>query len=433
MMASATIPVHLDSGPDILSWSETVISADGTEGRASRDRAALAEGLGFAGQRLGRYRLVERLGRGCQGDVWRTVRETEGGGKTEGEGATEGEPDGEEVALKLLPPWLARDPRRLAQFRREAERRARLAVPSVLPTIELGEANGIRFMAMPLVDGCTLGQVIDWRREAMGREPTRYRERRDEARHQLACATEREYLRGVIQVIIAIARTLDHVHAARVAHRDVKPENILLDLRPDREHDVFLCDFGLSRDLDIATVEQLRDGAGTPMYMPPERLLQYEADEIRGDIYGLGATLYEAVTLALPIRLPESVPWVAWASYLATTLPDPPRVVQPDLPEALESIILRAMAHDPRQRHASAAALADDLVRFLASDALDQHFAFFEARFTASSPPESIDFISPWEPSGKLRNRALWTSLCDTVICDSADQAPIRKATIVAE
>jgi serine/threonine protein kinase len=299
-------------------------------------------GQSVAGQQLGRYRLIERLGRGCQGDVWRAIAAG---------------PDAVEVALKLLPPSLARDPRRLAQFRREAERRARLAVPAVLPTSELGEADGVVFMAMPLVDGCSLGEIIAWRRGGGLSEPT-------DPRHPLGGALEAEYLRGVVRVVARVARTLHLVHLAYVVHRDIKPDNILLERRC--EDGVFLCDFGLARDLDVATPEQLRDGAGTPLYMPPERLLRCPADEVRCDVYALGATLYEAVTLVPPVQVPDSLPWPAWTSYLASTTPARPQSVRPSIPDALDAIILRAMAHDPCHRHPTAACLADDLERFLA-------------------------------------------------------------------
>ena len=256
------------------------------------------------------------------------------------------------MALKLLPPSLARDPRRLAQFRREAERRARLAVPSVLPTSEYGEADGILFMAMPLVTAARsassspggagtqmalarcLTPGIPW--------PTR-------PQPPTFAASFKSWLR--------IARTLDHVHRARVVHRDIKPANILLDRhRPDG---VFLCDFGLGRDLDVATPEQLRDGAGTPLYMAPERLLRLCADEILCDVYALGATLYEAVTLVPPVQVPESLPWPAWTTYLATTKPEPPRTLRPDIADALEMIILRSMAREPEERYPSAATAGD--------------------------------------------------------------------------
>ncbi len=131
---------------------DTVISTD----RPAEEKAESQDtwqSPSSPGQRLGRYRLIERLGRGCQGDVWRAIVDDPDTGE-----------EAVEVALKLLPPSLARDPRRLAQFRREAERRARLAVPSVLPTSEYGEADGILFMAMPLVDGCLLAEMVAWRR-----------------------------------------------------------------------------------------------------------------------------------------------------------------------------------------------------------------------------------------------------------------------------
>jgi serine/threonine-protein kinase len=322
-----------------LDTADTVISPAG-----SRDPwpQAPCRGQNVPGQRLGRYRLIERLGRGCQGDVWRAIA---------------AEPDAIEVALKLLPPSLARDPRRLAQFRREAERRARLAVPAVLPTSEFGEADGIMFMAMPLVDGCSLAEIVAWRRGGGPGSPP-------DPRHPLAVASEAEYLRGAVRVVARIARTLHHVHLACVVHRDIKPANILLERH--REDGVFLCDFGLARDLDVATPEQLRDGAGTPLYMPPERLLRCRADEVRCDIYALGATLYEAVTLVPPVQVPESLPWPAWTSYLASTTPARPQSVRPGIPDALDAIILRAMAHDPCHRHPTGARLADDLERFLA-------------------------------------------------------------------
>jgi serine/threonine-protein kinase len=342
------------AGVDPWDAADTVISSDspGDPCEAPADWRS----PGAAGQRLGRYRLIERLGRGCQGDVWRAVRD--------GDEGPDILTDGVEVALKLLPPSLARDPRRLAQFRREAERRARLAVPSVLPTLEYGDCDGVLFMAMPLVDGCSLGEVITWRRRGSGGGRATAN-----PRHPLADADSAFFLRSAVQIVARVARTLEHVHTARVVHRDIKPANILL----DRHHadGVFLCDFGLARDLDVATPEQLRDGAGTPLYMAPERLLRLLSDEVRCDIFALGATLYEAATLVPPVSIPECLPWHSWASYLATTEPDPPRSIRPDIAEKLEEIILRAMAHQPEQRYASAAELAGELEAFLARE-LDQ-------------------------------------------------------------
>ena len=118
------------------------------------------------------------------------------------------------------------------------------------------------------------------------------------------------------RIIAEATRALALAHEQRIAHCDIKPANILLD---DRRSDrVYLCDFGLGRDLEIATIEQMRDGAGTPMYMAPERLLRIPADEVRCDIYSMGATLFEALTLERPIEIHDYVTFQALPTFLAT-------------------------------------------------------------------------------------------------------------------
>lgn len=291
------------------------------------------------GQLLGRYRLLERIGEGGQGEVWRAV--------------TVDAPR-REVALKVLPASMASDPRRRAQFRREAERGARLVGPALLPTYEFGAARGAAFMAMPFIDGCTLATVLVQRREFLTGEDESWS-------HALVAAPDAEFRRAVVRLLAQVARGLASAHRAFVAHCDVKPANILLDRGSDR---VFLCDFGLGRDLDVVTTAQLRDGAGTLLYMAPERLLRCNTDEVRCDIYSLGVTLFEALTLIRPLEVPSMLSSPAWAAYLAEAEPPRPRAVRYDLPAALEAIILRAMERDPDSRYPSAAALADDLERY---------------------------------------------------------------------
>ena len=125
------------------------------------------------GDRLGGYRLLERLGRGGQGDVWKAMRR---------------EPFAELVALKVLKPSLAHDPARMAQFRREAERGGRLAGPSLLPVYELSAVDGYHFMTMPYVEGITLREVIRARVAHLAGKPT-------EEVHQLVSLDEPDYLR----------------------------------------------------------------------------------------------------------------------------------------------------------------------------------------------------------------------------------------------
>ena len=160
-------------------------------------------------------------------------------------------------------------------------------------------------------------------------------------------------------------------HQERIVHRDVKPANLLIDNRS--EAGVYLCDFGLGRDLDVATTEQMRDGAGTPIYMAPERLLLLAADEIKCDIYSMGVTLFEALLLEKPFRVPAHVCGPSVAPYLATVEPKPVRRLDPELPDELEAVITRAMARDPGSRFESAGDLAADLEQFAAKSRSERH------------------------------------------------------------
>ncbi len=154
---------------------------------------------------------------------------------------------------------------------------------------------------------------------------------------------------------------LARVHDQCIAHRDIKPANILLDSRHIGA--AYLCDFGLGRDLEVATSEQMRDGAGTPMYMAPERLLRLAADEVKCDIYSLGVTTYEALTLTRPFVVPDHIGLAALAPFLASARPRRPSEICPGFSEDLETIIMTAMAREPGRRFDSARELASHLER----------------------------------------------------------------------
>jgi serine/threonine protein kinase len=290
-----------------------------------------------AGYQLGPYRLLERLGRGAQGDVWKAVR---------------CDLLVELVAIKILKPSLSHNPARMAQFRREAERGIRLAGPSLLTIYELSSIDGYHFMAMPYVEGITLREVIRCRFARLSGAPTT-------EIHHLASLDEPEYHLAMTRILIEATRALARAHEQRIAHRDIKPANILLD--NGRPEGVYLCDFGLGRDLEIATSEQMRDGAGTPMYMAPERLLRVTADEVRCDIYSMGVTLFEALTLERPFQIPDHVTLPSLPAYLSSAQPRRPSDVRPGLPKEIEAVILKAMARDPARRYESAKQLAEAL------------------------------------------------------------------------
>jgi eukaryotic-like serine/threonine-protein kinase len=293
------------------------------------------------GRQLGPYRLLERLGQGGQGEVWKTRRDG---------------PLGELVALKVLKPELAHNPTRMAQFRREAQRGMRLTGRSHLAANELAEIDGFHCIAMRFVPGTSLRDVIKWRVSYLSGEET-------ENNHPFVSMREAEYQRAIAGSLAKASLALSEAHDKQIAHRDIKPANLMLDNR--RDGGVYLCDFGLGRDLDVATCEQMRDGAGTPMYMAPERLLMFAADEIKCDIYSMGVTLFEALLLEKPFRIPAHVTAPCLAPHLATAEPKRPRQIDPDFPPELEVVITKAMARDPARRFESARDLAFSLRRFV--------------------------------------------------------------------
>jgi eukaryotic-like serine/threonine-protein kinase len=320
-----------------------------------------------AGRELGPYRLLEWLGRGAEGDVWKAVRL---------------ETARELVALKILKPSLASNPARKAQFRREAERGTGLIGPSLLTVHELNEIDGYHFMSFTYVEATSLRDVIRRRYDYLSRGELGQC-------HPFVTMREEAYLGSMARTLAKAARALASVHDQRIAHRDVKPANILMDNRC--REGVYLCDFGLGRDLDVATSQQMRDGAGTPIYMAPERLLMFAADEIKCDIYSMGVTLCEALSLKRPFQIPDDMPFPAVAPFLASSEPVHPRELDPEFPETLAAIIMKSMARDPRQRHDSALELAGDLDRF--------------ARDWSSRYPAPTDNHSPGPSSTGVRIR----------------------------
>ncbi len=226
------------------------------------------------------------------------------------------------MALKVLTPERAHDSQRLIQFRREAELGTRLVGPSLLPVHEFGEADGRAFMAMPLINGGTLGDAIAARRR---RPPGRLAI----AGPWWASLTDEAFARAMVRILARIARGLEVVHDGRVVHRDIKPANILLDRT--REDRPFLCDFGLGRHFDEPPPPG-RCISGTPLYMAPEKILGRDCDEVRCDLYSLGVTLFEAVTLVHPFPLPRNVPRACLATYIASTVPPRPRSIRPEIP-----------------------------------------------------------------------------------------------------
>jgi serine/threonine protein kinase, bacterial len=254
------------------------------------------------GTRFGPYRLVELLGRGDIGEVWRAE-----------------DPDTNRVvALKVLSPDFAANQVFQERFRREARAAAGLAEPHIIPIDELGEVDGRLYVTMRLVRGHDLRALL----QGGPLEP-----------------------RQAVNIIEQIASALNAAHEIGLVHRDVKPSNILLD-----EDDVaHLSDFGTARAADQDELTSTGATSGTWAYMAPERFSVREVDS-RADIYALACVLYECLTGSPPFPADTVASQVA-AHLIAP--PPRPSITQPGLPPEVDEVIATGMAKDPDQRYAT--------------------------------------------------------------------------------
>jgi len=165
-----------------------------------------------------------------------------------------------------------------------------------------------------------------------------------------------EHIRAVARIGVQVSDALSYSHSQGVLHRDIKPSNLLL----DEQGAVWITDFGVAKVLEEANLTQSGEFAGTLKYMPPERFSG--RSDLRGDVYSLGVTLYELLTLhpAFPETTPQHL-----IRLISESTPMAPRRLIPSIPVDLETIVLKAMARDPHQRYQTASALAEDLRRFL--------------------------------------------------------------------
>lgn len=271
-----------------------------------------------SGDRLGPYRVDVLLGRGGMGVVYRGTDLTLN----------------RSVAVKVLSATL--DPDAAARLVREAQAVARVRHDHVVQVFAAAADPGQpAYLAMELVDGPTLRKMAA---DARGLDP-----------------------RLAANLVAQVADGLSAAHAAGLVHRDVKPGNVLVDAAMGRAK---LADFGLARTVDAVHVTRSGVVLGTPAYMAPEQVRDPSAAGPAADVYGLGATLYEALTGAEPFR--GSVELVL-RQVLADD-PLPPRQLNPAVPRDLDTITLKCLEKDPARRYPSAAALRDDLRRWLAGE-----------------------------------------------------------------
>lgn len=281
---------------------------------------------------IGEFSIVRVLGRGGGGTVYEAYQQTMR----------------RSVALKILEAGLFTSSDAIARFEREAWIGGRLTHPNIVRVFSQGTEHGTHYIAMELVDGSSLHENI--------REARRAREQHLDG----DASSKSERIRRIVEMFVDVADALRQVHEQGIVHRDIKPGNLLLANDGSR---LLLTDFGLARDTSDSRLTRQGDFLGTVRYMSPEQLLAHRAKvDHRSDIYSLGVSLYEALTLDLPYQADSDE---AYVSLVSTKEPALPRVRNRAVPRDLETVLMKCLERDPERRYASVAGLREDLLRFL--------------------------------------------------------------------
>jgi serine/threonine protein kinase/tetratricopeptide (TPR) repeat protein len=275
--------------------------------------------------RLGDYMLIREIGRGGMGIVYEAEQSSLS----------------RRVALKLLPFTAAIDPKQVQRFQVEVQAAAHLHHPHIVPIHAVGRESGVHYYVMQLISGRSLAAMIR-ELQAKGR-PSR----------------SAEFFREVAALGIQAAEALEHAHSLGVVHRDVKPANLLVD---DRQH-LWVADFGLARLQGESGLTVSGDLLGTLRYMSPEQALaRHGLVDHRTDIYSLGATLYELLTLQPAFQGSDLQ---SLLQRITCEEPIQPGRLNSSIPRDLETIVLKAVSKEPDSRYPTAQEMADDLRRFL--------------------------------------------------------------------
>jgi serine/threonine protein kinase/WD40 repeat protein len=374
---------------------EQLGSVGGSDGNSFVGTATV---VGPAPTQLGEYRILREIARGGMGIVYEAIQESLG----------------RHVALKVFPGSRLMSPTHLERFRREARAAARLHHTNIVPVFGVGEHEGVHYFAMQFIQGQSLDRVLhelaNLRRrgpsppEADARlapdldasiargllsgrfpdaqavtQPAGATDPPSFSAHDVGVPVESRagasspvvmgdhselgnqstiaYARSVARVGVQVAEALAYSHQQGILHRDIKPANLLLDTRGA----VWVSDFGLVKEEGSDELTTHGDFVGTLRYMAPERF-QGRSDP-RSDVYSLGLTLYEMMTLRPAFAASDRARLVERVQHEE---PPRPRKIDASLPHDLETIVLKATAKEPGRRYATATAMADDLRRFLA-------------------------------------------------------------------
>jgi serine/threonine protein kinase len=266
---------------------------------------------------FGDYELLEEIGRGGQGVVYRARQKSLN----------------RVVALKVISLGQWSSSPHLRRFRRDAEAAASLEHPQIVPIYEIGERDGSCYFSMKFVEGGQLDEVL--KREPMS-------------------------TRRAAELLAKVARTVHFAHQHGILHRDIKPGNILL----DREGEPHLTDFGLARLLEQeSTITHSSDVLGTPSYMSPEQAAGHTKElTAAADVYSLGAVFYQMLTGDPPFAGETTYETIR---MVLESEPRNPRARNPKLDRELSTICLKCLEKDPQRRYPAAAGLAEDLEHWL--------------------------------------------------------------------
>jgi hypothetical protein len=302
---------------------------------------------------LGDFRLLRETGRGGMGVVYEAEQISLR----------------RRVALKVLPFAAALDPRQLQRFKNEALAAAHLRHENIVPVYMVGEERGVHYYAMQFVEGRSLAHLIAELKSQTPQPPKQAASENGKSgmtSTSLAAvlstersAGSRRYYDWVARLGRQAALALEHAHAVGIVHRDIKPANLLL----DSGGRLWITDFGLAQVAGSAALTVTGELLGTLRYASPEQVLARQGlVDHRSDVYSLGATLYELLTMR---PLFEGRDRNELLRQIANEEPRPPRSIHPSVPRELETVVLKALGKESSERYLSARELADDLQRFL--------------------------------------------------------------------
>jgi len=344
---------HLNAGGF---FQTAVTDSGGALGATSGDELSIETALDG-------FRLIKLLGHGGMGEVWEAEELA----------------IGRRVALKLLHPHIEFSSKGIERFEREAQAGGKLSHPGIVQVLSVGESDGRHYMAQELVSGSiTLADSLAGYREE------------DEL--------PGDYYQRIAVLFVRIGRALAHVHEQGVVHRDIKPSNILI--TPDDQPKV--ADFGLAMMEDSLSLSRTGEFMGTPFYMSPEQAATRRMGiDHRTDIFSLGATLYEALTLVRPFTGDTSQQ--VFQQILLIDPPDP-KELRSRVPQDLATICLRALEKVPGKRYSTMASFVEDLERFLSN------------RPIMAKPPTAIQRAVKWSRRNPTKSVAGGTALLALVL-----------------